>query len=104
MISNGDCTLFRAETNPESGGITYRAEPYYNILWQEETAVSAEKRGFAPKKLVRVFLPLEAEAALGDKMARGLHTAPPDTAWTVVDIYPRDFGSAAVQHKEVRCQ
>ena len=97
-------TCFSGAKDGATGGVIYTRRVWPQALWQEERGLAPEKRGAAPGDGLRVFVPEDTPVALGDKLLRGDVAELTPEAWTVVGIRLRDFGSAAVRHKEVRCQ
>lgn len=104
MTQNTVVTCFSGAKDGATGGVIYTRRVWPRALWQEERGVTAENRGIAPGDRLRVFVPEDTQVALGDKLLRGDVAELTPEAWTVTGILLRDFGSAAVHHKEVCCQ
>ena len=101
MITNGYCTIVRADDNGE-----YRLVGTYPCMWQDTEGYEVKKYGEENADKAAVWIPdLSADVKKGDRIIRGkiedISAFDPDTALTVMSAAKHDYGSEEMRHVEI---
>ena len=98
MITNGSCTVVRPDE--EGGAVVYSGE----CMWQAGFGLQVKGYGEERSDGIAVFIPGIVEIKEGDMIARGSGADILQNGFTVMKVYPRDYGSPAMQHTELEVQ
>ncbi|MCI9410389.1 MAG: hypothetical protein HFJ89_11375 [Oscillospiraceae bacterium] len=101
MITNGYCTVVRADDNGEC-----RLVGTYPCMWQETEGYEVKKYGEENADKAAIWIPdLTADVKNHDYIVRGelsdISEFDPDTALTVMSAAKHDYGSEDMQHVEI---
>ncbi len=101
MITNGYCTVVRADDNGEC-----RLVGTYPCMWQETEGYEVKKYGEENADKAAIWIPdLTADVKNHDYIVRGelsdVSEFDPDTALTVMSAAKHDYGSEDMQHVEI---
>ena len=101
MITNGYCTVVRADDNGEC-----RLVGTYPCMWQETEGYEVKKYGEENADKAAIWIPdLTADVKNHDYIVRGelsdISEFDPDTALTVMSAAKHDYGSEDMQDVEI---
>ena len=101
MITNGYCTVVRADDNGEC-----RLVGTYPCMWQETEGYEVKKYGEENADKAAIWIPdLTADVKNHDYIVRGelsdISEFDPDTALTVMSAAKHDYGSEDMQPVEI---
>ncbi len=112
MKTNADCTIFREVYNADTRKNDWTATIISGVFWQGSTGQKVNKAGMVEDNETVVYIPFSAASdftiAPKDKILKGTTTETSPTAvkaaLTVMGVDTFDFGSADMQHWEVRAK